>query len=179
MASLGGLYFLIHSHILKYLLRFFHVLIRIQKMEEYFSKHGMFLITWSLELTFRSNINSINTFTESWASQVAQWCRRCRRQGFDFWVRKISWRRKWQPIPVFLPGKFQGQRTGGAGGGWLQSMGSQRVGYTECWACMGVNHRKHGKNKPGRRRMGKGQQQERWHHLIKAMEISREGFQSS
>ena len=29
-------------------------------------------------------------------------CRRCR---FDPWVRKISWRRKWQPTPVFLPGK--------------------------------------------------------------------------
>ena len=25
---------------------------------------------------------------------------------FDPWVRKIPWRRKWQPIPVFLPGKI-------------------------------------------------------------------------
>ena len=25
-------------------------------------------------------------------------------------VRKISWRRKWQPTPVFLPGKSYGQR---------------------------------------------------------------------
>jgi len=24
--------------------------------------------------------------------------------------RKIPWRRKWQPTPVFLPGKFHGQR---------------------------------------------------------------------
>ena len=23
--------------------------------------------------------------------------------GFDPWVRKILWRRKWQPTPVFLP----------------------------------------------------------------------------
>ena len=29
-------------------------------------------------------------------------CRRCR---FDPWVRKIPWRRKWLPTPVFLPGK--------------------------------------------------------------------------
>ena len=29
--------------------------------------------------------------------------------GFDPWVRKIPWRRKWLPIPVFLPGKFHGQ----------------------------------------------------------------------
>ena len=27
-------------------------------------------------------------------------CRRCR---FDPWVRKIPWRRAWQPLPVFLP----------------------------------------------------------------------------
>ena len=30
--------------------------------------------------------------------------------GFDLWVGKIPWRRKWQPIPVFLPGKSHGQR---------------------------------------------------------------------
>ena len=38
-------------------------------------------------------------------------CRRLRRQAFYPWVRKIPWRRKWQPIPVFLPGKFHGQRS--------------------------------------------------------------------
>ena len=27
------------------------------------------------------------------------------RPGFNPWVGKISWRRKWQPTPVFLPGK--------------------------------------------------------------------------
>ena len=27
------------------------------------------------------------------------------------WVRKIPWRRKWQPIPVFFPGKSHGQRS--------------------------------------------------------------------
>ena len=26
-------------------------------------------------------------------------------QGFDPWVGKMPWRRKWQPAPVFLPGK--------------------------------------------------------------------------
>ena len=34
----------------------------------------------------------------------------CRRQWFDPQVRKIPWRRKWQPTPVFLPVKSQGQR---------------------------------------------------------------------
>ena len=35
----------------------------------------------------------------------------CRRRGFDPWVRKIPWRRKWQPTPVFLPGKSHGWRS--------------------------------------------------------------------
>ena len=34
-----------------------------------------------------------------------------RRRGFDPWVRKIPWRRKWPPIPVLLPGKSCGQRS--------------------------------------------------------------------
>ena len=38
-------------------------------------------------------------------------CRRHKRLGFDPWVRKIPWRRKWQPTPVFLPGKSHGQRS--------------------------------------------------------------------
>ena len=38
-------------------------------------------------------------------------CLQCKRPGFNPWVRKISWRREWQPPPVFLPGEFQGQRS--------------------------------------------------------------------
>ena len=37
-------------------------------------------------------------------------CRRHKRRGFNPWVRKIPWRRKWQSTPVFLPGKSHGQR---------------------------------------------------------------------
>ena len=33
------------------------------------------------------------------------------RHGFDAWVGKILWRRKWQPTPIFLPGNFHGQRS--------------------------------------------------------------------
>ena len=29
--------------------------------------------------------------------------------GFDPWVRKIPWRREWQPTPLFLPGEYHGQ----------------------------------------------------------------------
>ena len=31
--------------------------------------------------------------------------------GFDPWVGKISWRRKWQPTQVSFPGKSHGQRS--------------------------------------------------------------------
>ena len=34
----------------------------------------------------------------------------CRRQELDPWVRKIPWRREWQPTPVLLPGEAHGQR---------------------------------------------------------------------
>ena len=29
---------------------------------------------------------------------------------FDSWVRKVPWRRKWQPTAVFLPGKSMDRR---------------------------------------------------------------------
>jgi len=31
--------------------------------------------------------------------------------AFNPWVRKIPWRRKQQPTPVFLPGESHGQRS--------------------------------------------------------------------
>ena len=34
--------------------------------------------------------------------------RRCR---YNPWIGKISWRRKWQPAPEFMPGKSHGQRS--------------------------------------------------------------------
>ena len=38
-------------------------------------------------------------------------CLQCRRSVFDPWFGQKPWRRKWQPTPVFLPGKFRGQRS--------------------------------------------------------------------
>ena len=48
------------------------------------------------------------------------WCRRCQRLRFSPWVGKIPWSRKWQPTPIFLPGKFHGQRSlaGATGSPW-------------------------------------------------------------
>ena len=44
---------------------------------------------------------------------------------FDPWVGKILWRRKWQPTPVFMPGKSHRQRG--------------LVGYSP-WGCERVGH---------------------------------------
>ena len=46
----------------------------------------------------------------------------CRRRGFDPWVRKTHWRRKWQPTRLILPGKSHGQRCLGG----VQCMGLQK-----------------------------------------------------
>ena len=50
----------------------------------------------------------------SWLPWWLRWksiCLQCGRPGFNPWVGKISWRREWQPTPVFLPGKSHGQRS--------------------------------------------------------------------
>ena len=38
-------------------------------------------------------------------------CRRHWRDGFNPWMEKIPWKRRWQPTPVFLPGKSHGQKS--------------------------------------------------------------------
>ena len=48
------------------------------------------------------------------ASLMAQIVKRLpamRETWFNPWIGKISWRRKWQPTPVLLPGKSHGQRS--------------------------------------------------------------------
>jgi len=45
------------------------------------------------------------------ASLMAQSSFQCRRHRFNPWIGKIPQRRKWQPIPVFLPENSHGQRS--------------------------------------------------------------------
>ena len=49
----------------------------------------------------------------------------CRRYRFNAWVRKILWRRKWQPTRVFSPGNSHGQRSLEGYSPW----GCKRVGH--------------------------------------------------
>ena len=57
----------------------------------------------------------------------ARQCRKHKRCGFDPWVRKIPWRRAWQPTPVFMPRVSHGQRSLAGYG----SQGSKELDTTE------------------------------------------------
>ena len=81
--------------------------------------HGLYS-PWGRKETRLSNFHF--HFKRPWWLRWYSVCLQCRRPGFDLWVRKIPWRRKWQPTPVLLPGESHGWRS-------LQSMGSQRVGH--------------------------------------------------
>ena len=37
--------------------------------------------------------------------------KKSKRHGFNSWIGKIPWRRKWQPTPIFLPAKSQGEKS--------------------------------------------------------------------
>ena len=58
-------------------------------------------------------ISKTNFELFGWCSGKEFTCqfRRCKRHEFDPWIGKIPWSRKWQLAPVFLPGKFHGQRS--------------------------------------------------------------------
>ena len=56
-------------------------------------------VSWGLKVMWLSCIKNLPTKAGD-----------ARDMGFNPWVRKILWRRKWQPSPVFLPGKSHGQR---------------------------------------------------------------------
>ena len=74
-------------------------------------KQGEIMIEYTVlkitrQMEAEGNIHSIST---QWLSgkEVLQF----RRHRFDQWVKNISWRRAWQPTPVFSPGESHGQRS--------------------------------------------------------------------
>ena len=66
---------------------------------------------WFLSLWIVNSKSATHSGLPRWLSgkEHACQCRRHRRHGFNPWIRKIPWRRKWQPTPAFLPGKAHGQ----------------------------------------------------------------------
>ena len=53
----------------------------------------------------------VHGFGLPWRLSDKESVSQCRRHGFNPWVREIPWRRKWQPAPVSLSGKSQGQKS--------------------------------------------------------------------
>ena len=55
-------------------------------------------------------------------------------EGLNPWTGKIPWRRKWQPTPVFSPGKFHAQRSlaGYSPWGHKESDTTERTQLTKC-----------------------------------------------
>ena len=55
-------------------------------------------------------------------------CRRAKTLGFDPWVEKIPWMRKWQLTPIFLSGQSHGQRSLGG----CNPQNCKELNTTEC-----------------------------------------------
>ena len=49
--------------------------------------------------------------SSKWDILISIFCLQCRRPWFNPCIRKISWRRKWQPTPILLPEKSHVQRS--------------------------------------------------------------------
>ena len=64
------------------------------------------LITW--------NVGSATHWKLPWWLRGKEPTCQCRRHEFDLGVGKIPYRRKWQPIPIFLPGKLMDRGAWGA-----------------------------------------------------------------
>ena len=78
-------------------------------LENVFHFVRCFFINWYNHVCFSFfSINVVQLLR--WISGKESTCQ-CRRHRFDPWVRNIPWKRKWQPTPVFLHGKFHGQRS--------------------------------------------------------------------
>ena len=61
-------------------------------------------------LLLSSIFPSIRVLTNESAPCI-MWSKYCRSPGFDPWVGKNPWRRKWQPTPLFLLGKCHGPQS--------------------------------------------------------------------
>ena len=59
----------------------------------------------------RDNITIVKRLPWWFSGKESPW--KCRRHGFNLWVGKIPWKRKWQPTPVFLgfPGSSAGKES--------------------------------------------------------------------
>ena len=79
-------------------------------------RFSIMYLSYTLNLRYIFNMpNSILDFAGGSVSKESTCnagdCLQSRRPRFNPCVRKIPWRRKWQPTPVFLPGESHGERS--------------------------------------------------------------------
>ena len=95
---------LLTLEILYYYLKFYSIYLNWKKIAPiYLTYHPPLLATTNLGFPGGSS-----------GKEPACQFRRHKRSGFDPWVRKIPWRGKWQPTPVFLPGESPWTEEAGA-----------------------------------------------------------------
>ena len=96
---------------------------------------GKYTVVYTLHVVFKPR------GTSRWLSGKACACQ-CRRHRFHPWVRKILWRRKWQPTPVFLPGESHGQKSmvGYSPRGHKELMYAYMCVLDETWSWKGIGN---------------------------------------
>src|SRR5574337_123430 len=98
----------------------------------------MLLIVIISDLSIHPVLEWQQLMRDRWLRQESV-CLQCGRPGFDPWVGKILWRRKWHPTPVLLPGKSHGQRSpvGCSPWGCKESDTTERLQFHFSLSCMG------------------------------------------
>ena len=77
--------------------------------QPYVVRFIIIIIIWLCGITFTMGVKGLPNDASGKESTCQ--CRRRKRPGFNSWVRKIPWRRAWQPTPVFSPGELHGLRS--------------------------------------------------------------------
>ena len=87
---------------------YLYISIYIYILDFYWRKTEVFIIIVNGYIIFR--YVGIYSWDSIWLALISNVFLKCGRPGFDPWIEKIPWSRKWQPTPVLLPGKFHGWR---------------------------------------------------------------------
>ena len=97
------------------------------KVLKHHAKHIEVLFPVGLGLSGISEMTEPNLGLPQWLPSwlCGKECLRMQEIEFDLWIGNVPWKRKWQPTPVFSPGKSHGQRILADYSPW----GHKRVGH--------------------------------------------------
>ena len=78
------------------------------------------------------------------SAEVKSICLKCGRPGFNPWVGKIPWRRKWQSTTVFLSGESHGRRSLVGYNPWVAKSRTRLSNFTFTFTCQGLREQGEG-----------------------------------